>query len=86
MFVKTGVVTTWNSDFVIVNAIRPSTIHAEFTRDAQCRLYRDVRMFKWTIGIGAIGEELAVLSLFSSNPFDGRTRMAHVALFISDIS
>jgi hypothetical protein len=80
MFIETRVIPTLNRDFVFEDAIRSSAVYSEFTWDGEGGLHWNVGMFIGTIGIGAVGEEFAVLGLFTSDPVDRGARMTHIAL------
>ena len=65
---------------MVINAVGPSTMHAEFAGDRKSFLDGNRGVFIGTVGVVAVGEEFTHFGFFASHALDCRAWVAQLAL------
>jgi len=78
--VQARMIPTRHRNLMVINAVGPGTMHAEFTWDRKGFLDGDRRVFIGTFRIVAVGEEFTHFGFFPSHALDCRAWMAQLAL------
>ena len=78
--VQAWMIATRHRNLMVINAVGPSTMHAEFAGDRKSFLDGNRGVFIGTVGVVAVGEEFTHFGFFASHALDCRAWVAQLAL------